>query len=230
MKMRALVVTAAAAMLLTGCGSKGFSAALPAAPQSTFNAAATRTLLDSYRHIHLAVFAKMDANSDANIDEYEAGPDLDLRDFGKADKNRNGRLSKKEFMDYATDGGAFGFMRQNKNSFMKQARSALMKSFARLDKDKNLLLEKEEMSNEALKKLGVNLTIDGLRVRAEVKEFDSDIFEASDKTKDGMLSQAEWEDYCMNAFLGQINPNYNPGGAPPAPPAEDPQPAGEDEE
>ena len=228
MKMRALVVTAAAAMLLAGCGSKGFSAALPAAPQSTFNAAATRTLLDSYRHIHLALFAKMDANSDSNIDEYEAGPDLDLRDFAKADKNKNGKLTKKEFMDYATDGGVFGFMRQNKNDFMNQARTALMKSFARLDKDKNLLLEREEMSNDALKKLGVNLSIDGLRVRAVISEFDSDVFEASDKTKDGNLSQAEWEDYCMNAVLGQINPNYTPGGAPAPAPSEEPAPGGED--
>lgn len=227
MKMRALVVTAAVAMLLAGCG-KGYSPALPASAQPGINASATRTLLDGYRHIHLAVFSKMDSNADQHIDEYEAGPDLDLKDFAKADTSKNGKISKREFMAYATEGKFFGFMRQDKNDFMKQARSALLKAFAKLDKNKNLLVEKDEMTTEALKKLGVNLTIDGLRLRAEVNEFDSDLFDGADKTKDGNLSQAEWEDYCMSAFVGQINPNYTPGGAPPAPPAPTPdEPAGD---
>ena len=43
-----------------------------------------------------------------------------------------------------------------------------------------------------------------------------------DKTGDGQLGQAEFEDYALSGFIHQINPKFSP--APPAPPAPDPAP------
>lgn len=214
----------AAAVLMSGCGMQQNSPALPAVGAAPMGALATRTLLDSFKHVHMAVFTKMDANADKVIDEYEASPGMELRDFGKADANRNGKLTVKEFMAYATDGGLFGFMRQDKNKFMRDTRNVLARDFARLDLNRDRLLQAEELDAKAWGKLKLTLSIDGLHTRVTIADIDSELFEASDRTKDGALGQAEFEDYVMNAFIGMINPNYNTGGEPPAPPAEDPAP------
>ena len=217
-----LAATAVAAMLLSGCGTSGFSPAMPAAQSGSLAAKSTKALEDGYKHIHMAVFSKLDTNKDLRIDEYEAAPDLALRDFQRADKNRDGKLTRKEFMDYAAGGSLFGFMRQDKTKFMRQAREALIKAFRKLDKNKDFLMDRDEMSNEALKKVGLNLTIDGLRVRAVITEFDYDLFERSDRTKDGYLGQAEFEDWAILNFVYQINSDYRIGGDEPAPVEPDP--------
>ena len=211
-----LIATAALAALLAGCGKGAATAVMPGQPTlpAAVEANATRTLLTSFKHIHLAVFAKLDANTDNNVDEYEAGAAMDLKDFARADKNRNGKLTKSEFMNYATDGSVFGFMRQDKAKFMTQTRDVLWRAFQRLDGDKNRLLSQKELGEKALSKVGINLRIDGLHAKVAITEVDDAVFEASDKTADGSLSQAEFEDYCMTAFIKGLNPAYNPGGAP----------------
>jgi hypothetical protein len=81
-----------------------------------------------------------------------------------------------------------------------------------------------ELSDKALAKVGIHLRVDGLRLRALLNELDDNLFETADKTGDGQLSQAEFEDYCINAFIKGINPNYTYGTTPP-PPAEPADPA-----
>ena len=231
-----LIATAAIALLLTGCGKVATAPTLAGAPAQSpaMEALATRTLLTSFKHIHLAVFTKLDANTDNQVDEYEAGSAMDLKDFGRADKNKNGKLTKSEFMAYATGGSVFGFMRQDKNGFMKQTRDVLWRAFQRLDSDKSRILTPKELGEKALQKVGIGLRIDGLHAKVAIAEVDDAIFEASDKTADGGLSQAEFEDYCMSAFIKGLNPAYNPGGTPA--PQPDPasgggeEPAGEAED
>ncbi|MFN3429813.1 MAG: hypothetical protein ACK46X_07655 [Candidatus Sericytochromatia bacterium] len=217
------MATLAAAVLLAGCGQGAISPAIPTAQTGAMQAEATKTLTKAFAHIHLAAFTKLDANSDKSIDEYEAGPSIDLKDFQKADKNRNGKLTKTEFMNYATGGSLFGFVRQDKNDFMKDTRDALAKAFGKLDSNRDRLLTKEEMTSKALKKLGIYLEIPGLHVKVTINEFDSELFAQNDRTGDKALSQAEFEDFCMDEFIYGINPNYSTEpAAPPAPPAEEP--------
>lgn len=209
-----LMASLAAAALLSGCGQSANMAGLASSNVAGFNAEATRTLKKAFNHIHQAAFAKFDANADKSIDEYEWGP-IDLKDFTKADKNRNGKLTKTEFMNYA-DG--VGFFRQDKDAFMKDTRNALGKAFTKLDANRDRMLQKEELNTKALKKLGIYLAMPGLGLKVTIDEFDAELFTASDKTGDKLLSQAEFEDYCMDEFIFRINPDYNPNPAPPAPP------------
>jgi Ca2+-binding EF-hand superfamily protein len=224
-----LIALVASAAVLTGCG---MSPSRPLFPQGVASAGAqalaTKTLLDGFKHIHRAAFTKLDVNSDGRLDEYEAGSAMDLKDFGRADKNRDGKLTKTEFMNFATGGSVFGFLRQDRVSFMKATRDVLWRGFQRLDANKDRQLKAAELSDKALAKVGINLRIDGLRIRVALTDLDDAIFESSDKTGDGALTQAEFEDYCMHAFVKGINPSYQFGPAPapnPAPPAEPAQPA-----
>lgn len=212
------------AALVAGCG-RGTTMPIGAAvaPNAAAEALATRTLLTGYKHLFMAVYMKLDANSDKFLDEYEASQHIDLRDFQKADKNKNGRLTRKEFMDYAAGGKLFGFMKQDKSGFMKNARAAMLKAFNSYDTNKDRLLEQKEMSERTLTKNPVFLTIDALNVRVKIVEIDDAVFEAADKTADGKLSIAEFEDFCMGSFVKMINPNYQMSPTPPAAPAnEDP--------
>jgi hypothetical protein len=119
-------------------------------------------------------------------------------------------------------------MRQDRVTFMKATREVLWRGFQRLDGNRDKQLKPAELSDKALARVGINLRVDGLRLRVVLTDLDDAIFEGSDKTKDGTLNQAEFEDYCMNAFVKGINPNYQVGPAPapnPAPPAEPAEPA-----
>ncbi|MEB3197184.1 MAG: hypothetical protein VKP62_08270 [Candidatus Sericytochromatia bacterium] len=216
-----LFALAALVLTLAACGATPLKA--PLSPQSlagTFEAEATKTLLAGFKHIHMAAYARIDANANGEIDEYEAGSSIDLKDFTRADRNRNGRLSKREFMDYATGGSVFGFLRQDRVAFMKQTRDVLWRAFQRLDGDRDRQLKPAELNEKALQKVGIHLRIDGLRLRVALNELDDATFEASDKTGGGTLSQAEFEDYCITSFVKAINPNYQMGPIPAPAPAE----------
>jgi hypothetical protein len=221
-----LLAALSAAVLLSGCGQTPMSTALPAANSAGIEAEATKTLLKSFYHIHMAAYTKFDANGDKTIDEYEAGPGIDLKDFARADKNHNGKLTKSEFMAYADGDGLFGFFHQDKNKFMNQTRDALYKAFGKLDSNRDRLLQTDEMNAKAMKKLGIYLEIPGLHLKVVIDELDKELFSSNDRTGDKALSQAEFEDYCMDEFISRINPNYDPNPQPTpapsdAPPADD---------
>lgn len=228
---KSLIVALAAAMILGACGTNGVTPiANGPGVSAELDALATRTLLTGFREIHMAVFSKMDANEDKMLDEYEAGSGMDLKDFAKADRNRNGKVSRKEFMDFATGGSLFGFLKQDKNDFMKQSREALLRAFKKLDRNADRMVNAAEMKSDALTKVGVNLRIDGLHVRVVITELDDAIFESSDKTGDAALTQAEFEDYCMTSFIKLINPKYTPTPAPGPNPDPQESPASDDSE
>jgi hypothetical protein len=227
---KVLLATAVASLLLVGCGKSGPVAPTVLQPQATLDAQATATLLKGFRDIHYAVFTKLDANGDGRLDEYEASAAINLNDFQKADHNHDHKISKTEFMNFATDGGLFGFVHQSRTSFLNQARKALANAFGKLDKNRDRLLQQSELTEAALKKVDVNLSIDALHVNVHIQELDDASFDSADHTQDGALTQAEWEDYCVDHFIKLINPKYTPGGSgggggDTPPPADDPAPA-----
>jgi hypothetical protein len=225
---KALLATAVATLMLAGCGKTGPATMATVAPQAVTEAQATATLLKGFRDIHYAVFTKLDANTDGRLDEYEASAAISLADFQKADKSRDHKISKTEFMNFATDGGLFGFLHQSRTDFLNQARKALLNAFNKLDKNRDRMLQQSELSEAALKKVDVNLSIAALHVNVHIQELDDACFDSADHTQDGALTQAEFEDYAIGHFIKLINPNYTPGGhggGDTPPPADDPAPA-----
>lgn len=214
--MKKTLFALAAAVALTGCSHAVPVVVSPLAASAPLDAQATDTLMKGYTAIYTAIFTRLDASQDNRLDEYEASAAIDVADFGKADKNKDGKLTKAEFMSYATGGtGVFGFMHQSKDAFLKQSRDALLKAFTKLDKNKDRYLDNSELSDDALQKVDVYLRIDPLHVNVHIQELDDDLMEKADHTGDGKLTQAEWEDYCLSAFTKMVNPSS------PAPAADD---------
>jgi hypothetical protein len=177
-------------------------------------------LKKGFTDIYSAVFEKLDINKDGEIDEYEAGPTIDLRKFARVDQKRNGKLAKKEFLDFALGRNFITkllpepkLIKFQEGMFLHQARAAISGDMRRLDHNRDGYLMPEELSDKALGKLKINLSEPALNLKVYLKTNDPSLFEFSDKTKDGKLSQGEFEDYCMTAFLKLINENYAPGGA-----------------
>lgn len=226
-----LIAVSAGLTLLSGCGMTPGTGVSTATGDVGFDAAATKTLKEGFKNVHLAIFTKFDNNGDKYIDEYEAGPYFNLtKEFPNADKGKsgkgNGKISKAEFLKYATAGGLLSG-RDNPNAFMGRMRSFIATAFTRLDKKApgsglfakgDGYLSQEELSDAALAKLGLGFSYDKVHVRVMISAFDPGDVTSADKTGDGQLSQGEFEDLYMGAVAKAINPNYVPGPAPaPAP-------------
>ena len=219
-----LLAASAAVAMLAGCGQTAVNGAQVRAAAAA-EAQATKTLKDGFKHVYGAAFSKCDANGDGNIDEYEAGPFIDLRDFARADENKNGKLTNKEFMGWANRGWIFGLFAQDAQGFFTSTRRSLLKSFSRLDADKNMMLSPAELNDGALSGANLSLTLGGLKTKVSMTTTSEEAFAAADKTKDGALSQGEFEDFVLDGWVKLINPKYNPAPEPdPAPPAPAPAP------
>jgi hypothetical protein len=226
--MKKIMLAAIMAATLSACGQQHTAiVAAPIGVPSQLTAKATQTLLLGHRQIYMALFQKLDANEDGYLDEYEASAAIDVKDFAKADNAKTGRLSKRQFMAYA-DGssGILGFLHQTRTSFAGQAREAMLKAFTRLDKNKDRYLQQSELTEDALHKVDVNLRIDALHVNIHLDAIDDDVFSQANHTETGKLTQAEWEDYCILAFIKAVNPAYKAdlGTTSSSTPAADPAP------
>ncbi|MDB5098057.1 MAG: hypothetical protein JWM80_2478 [Cyanobacteria bacterium RYN_339] len=220
--MRLALAAGVAAVMMTGCGTHANPAAAVRGAAVT-EAQATKTLLDGFGNVYEAAFQKLDANADGAVDEYEAAPFIDLRDMVKADENKDGKLSNKEFTTYGTREGLFGWCHQTKTQFLNQQRSSLLKAFDKLDGNKDRLLTPAEVGAAAIAAQKLTLELPGLKTKVGLKDFNEEDFKAADHTGDGVLGQAEFEDYALSGFIHQINPKFVP--APPAPPAPAPAPS-----
>ncbi len=229
-----LLAATLAATMLAGCGVGGNTVGMQSTQAVGFDAAASATLRKGFKEVHTAIFTKIDSNGDNFIDEYEAGPFFSLtREFPKADKGKNGKgngkISRTEFMKYATAGG-FLVGADNPNRFLDRMRNFLATAFNRLDQKEggffgagDRYLTEKELSSKALRTLGLGFAYEKLHIRVRIDEVPSEDFTAADVTGDGKLSQGEWEDLYMKLVVRAINPNA--GGSPaPTPPA-DPVPA-----
>ena len=228
----ALLATAMSAALLAGCGANG--AMVPGQAQSLagVDASATQTLEKAFDRIHRAVFTKLDVDQNKSIDEYEAGPQLSLKDFDRADRNNNHKLTYSEFKRYAVTN--LFLYKDTKSSFQKRFRSQLGQVFSRLDSNRDRLLVKSEVSNTDLRKLRLTFEYPRLNISEKIQKA-GDAFTTADRTGDGKLSQAEFEDMYIELVVLALGGDasapapYDPGPVDPAPvedpnapPAEDP--------
>jgi hypothetical protein len=208
------------AATLAGCGTTGTMVpGMAAATAGDVEAMQSTVLKKAFERIHQAVFHKLDVDQNKAIDEYEAGPQLSLKDFDRADKSHNHKLTYSEFKSYAVT-NLFLF-KDTPQSFLNRFRSDLAKVFSRLDSNRDGLLVKSEVSNRDLQKLRLTFEYPRLNISVKIQEA-GDTFAASDKTGDGKLGQAEFEDMYIELVVLALGGD---GGAPPAPPAPpEPQP------
>lgn len=230
-----LIAATMAATMLAGCGLGATSVGLQGSQAAVgFDAAASKTLRQSFKDLHTAIFTRIDTNGDNFIDEYEAGPFFSLtREFPAADKGKNGKgngkISRTEFVRYATAGG-FLTGSDNPERFLGRMRNFLATAFNRLDQKQggyfgkgDGYLTSQELSSKALRALGLGFSYEKLHVTVRIDEVEDADFAAADVTGDGKLSQGEWEDLYMKLVIRAINPNA--GSTPPAPADPNPAPA-----
>ncbi|MEB3283892.1 MAG: hypothetical protein VKN33_01215 [Candidatus Sericytochromatia bacterium] len=201
--LKVFAVLAAVAVSVAGCGTAGMPTT-QVRPTEVGRAQSLTGLLEGFNQVHHAAFTKADANRDQQVDEFEAGPFIDVRDFRRADADRNGRLSEKEFMGWATRGGVLGLFNQDAKSFARAYRTSLLRAFKRLDTDRNQLLTPAEMNDGALDSANVALNIKGIKTYVRVSTLDEGAFRNADKTGDGFLSQGEFEDFAIAGWVALI--------------------------
>jgi Ca2+-binding EF-hand superfamily protein len=208
--MKKLSVLLAAGALLAGCGVQP---TVPTTVAATMSAKSTAGLTAGFEAIHKAVFGRLDANHDSTIDEFEAGATISLKDYQKVDLNHDGVLQYSEFMSYATKGG---FLQKNDNPsrWVARFRDSLGNTFKQLDKSRDGLLEAAELSDAALTKSGLGFFYESLNVSLKLTSVTDEQLKAGDRTGDGKLSPAEFEDLYVAVVVDALNPP-----APPAPPA-----------
>lgn len=210
------------AALLAGCGTTGTVPGMAAAASvGDVEAMQSTVLKKALERIHQAVFHKLDVDGNKAIDEYEAGPQLSLKDFAAADKSHNRKLTYSEFKKYATT--ELFFFHDTPNSFLNRFRSELGQVFNRLDTNHDGLLAKSEVSNNDLRKLRLTFEYPKLNIKVPIQSV-GDTLAATDKTGDGKLGQAEWEDCYIELVVVALGGDGGAGPTPPAPPAPDPAP------
>jgi len=227
---------AAAALIvatMAGCGTQGLAGNTAKVPDATFEALSASGLKKAFTRVHKAIFASMDVDKNGWLDEYEVGKHMTMSEFRKADRNDGwgsaGKLSQTEFVDYATS--TFLWFNQDKDSFANSFRQALAKAFNRLDSNDDGLLKKTELSLRDLQKLGLTFEYPKLRIRVKISKVTEDQIKAADKTGDGQLSQAEFEDLYVEMVVNALGgaapapgPAPTPSEAPPAPAPAPPAP------
>ncbi|MBM3266811.1 MAG: hypothetical protein FJZ01_04100 [Candidatus Sericytochromatia bacterium] len=208
-KFAALVLVGA----LAGCGGAQIAPIAKAPAGSTVSAKSTPGLRAAWDQIHKQIFANVDANKDGKIDEYEAGTTIDLDTFKKADLNYDGAVDYNEFMKHATKGG-FLQGSDTPDKFVGRLRDELAGSLKKLDTmpkrgwfDKgDGFLQAEELTGKALKGAGLGFYYPNLRISLTVSEVSEEQFKAADKTGDGKLGPAEFEDLYVALVLAALTP------------------------
>ncbi|MEB3329503.1 MAG: hypothetical protein VKQ33_09755 [Candidatus Sericytochromatia bacterium] len=217
--LKQALAAAALAATLAGCGSQGLSVAGRPAAAPTFETLAASTLKKAFNQIHRAIFDNMDADKDGWLTEYEVGKHMTMAQFRKADTKDGwgsaGRLSRTEFLDYATK--TFLWFRQDKDSFANTFRQGLVRAFHRFDENRDGLLVKSELSRADLRRVGLSFEYPKLRLSVKITKVTPELIAGSDKTGDGKLSQAEFEDLYIEMVIAALGGSSAPA-APPAPP------------
>ncbi|HBN08296.1 MAG TPA: hypothetical protein DD435_06525 [Cyanobacteria bacterium UBA8530] len=207
-------------LAIVGCGTAANSPSLKTGLNgtTTLEADATNTLKKGFKALHKAIFAKIDANHDRFIDEYEAGANISLKDMANMDKNHDGKISYTTFIEYATKTTFLGYIPWFPDTdlkFMKRIREDLQWVFRKMDTNGSWLLEPAELSTAAQKRIALGFSYDNLRLKLNWDAFTPDEMKTADKTGDGNLSQAEFEDLYLNKVISLLNPAaVNPDPAP----------------
>ncbi|MEB3197971.1 MAG: EF-hand domain-containing protein [Candidatus Sericytochromatia bacterium] len=223
---RSLLFVASVASL-TACGvAPTPRAAAPVVADATFDALSASTLQKAFTRVHRAIFNTIDADKDGWLNEYEVGRHMTMAEFRKADKSQGwgsaGRLSRTEFVDYATR--TFLWFHQDRDSFANSFRQSLARAFNRLDTNDDGLLIKNETSLADLRRLGLTFQYPKLHITVPIRKVTPEQFQGADKTGDGKLSQAEFEDLYIEMVVAALGGDAAPAPAP-APPAQPVPPA-----
>ena len=215
----------AGSMFLAGCGTHGTMVPVAEVVSDVaftdgMETEATSTLMQGFAKIHQAIFQKLDKDGNKAIDEYEAGPNLSMSDFRAADKNHNGKLTYAEFKKYAIT--TMFFLKDNPTAFTARFRRELNDVFKRLDTNHDGVLIKNETSLRDLAKLQLTFEYPRLNIKVKINKIDDATFKGADKTGDGVLGPAEFEDLYIGMVLLALGGAPAPAPNPPAPPADGP--------
>lgn len=161
-------------------------------------------LQEGFGKIHEAIFAKKDLNKDGGLTEAEAAPNLDLREFRRADGDRNGVLSYAEFEKWARlDVLAIGL--DSPERFAKRTRDKLRDDFFHLDRDEDGLLSLKDLNPDKLQKRRFRFVYPSIRFEVAIGRIAPEDFAAADETKDNWLVESEFENLYVMAVLRAIN-------------------------
>ena len=195
---------------LTACGLQPQPPSTSLSVASPVQASAAQTLKEGFRRVHKAIFARIDANQDSFIDEYEAGPHVPLETFARLDRDHDGKISYTRFMEFATEGGLLS-SDDTAERFFSRMRTFLSDVFRRLDRPArgwfssgDGYLTREELSETAVAKLGLGFKYPALKFRVYVPAFDEAAIQAADRTGDGRISQGEFEDLYIESIIQNI--------------------------
>jgi len=209
---------------LAGCGAQGLGSAASVSPQvaSGLEIDSATGLRKAFTRIHKAIFNTMDKDKNGWLDEAEVGGRMTLRQFQSADKSQGwgsaNRLSQSEFVNWATT--TFLWFRQDADSFANTFRQGLSGVFRRLDENRDgLLTPKTELSSRDLSKLRLRFEYSKLKINVPIRKVPADKVAGVDKTGDGKLSQAEFEDLYLEMVIAALGGETAAPPAPPAPPA-----------
>lgn len=206
--------------LIAGCGvaPAGNQTVAPQATSAVLEAKSTQGLLAAFDRIHKAIFDRMDSNKDGSLDEYEAGNSMSLRDFEKADLNLTGKVEYREFIRFATDNGWKGWIpgfgkSDTAEKFASRFRGYLADRFDRLDINNDGFVKNYELSNKDLQRTMLGLDYPEVNAKVRISAISDDEFKAGDKTADGKLSPAEFEDLFMDLVVKGLTPAAATAGA-----------------
>ena len=202
--------------LLAGCGvgaagtgSGVTGTTVRSTTGETLQARSTAGLLAGFERIHKGIFAKMDTNKDSSIDEYESAPLMTLKEFQRADLNLTGKIEYRELVMFATDNGWKGYIPgygkyDSADKFAGRFRHYLADRFDRLDLNNDGFLKNYELSNRDLQRTELGLNYPEFRLKVRVAAVSDDEFKAGDKTADGKLSPAEFEDLYIDLVVAAL--------------------------
>lgn len=211
--------------LMAGCGvaPAGNQTVAQRSTTAVLEAKSTQGLLSAFDRVHKAIFDRIDANKDGSLDEYEAGNSMSLRDFERTDLNLTGKIEYREFLRFATDNGWKGWIpgygkNDTAEKFASRFRHYLAERFDRLDLNNDGFLKNYELSNKDLQGTMLGLDYSEVNVKVRITAISDDEFKASDKTGDGKLSPAEFEDLFMDLVVKNLAPQAAPAGGKPGKP------------
>lgn len=194
---------------LFGCGQLPDTGARSTAGTQV-KASSTAALKAGFGRMHAAIFGKLDANQDGHIDEYEAGPTIPLNLFTRLDRNNDGKITQSQFVQFATAGGFFTGA-DTEDRFFVRMRDYLGTAFTRLDQPAGGMfsrgdgfLTREELADTRVAKVGLGFRYPTLNVTTTLVTVTDELYAASDKTGDGKLSQAEFEDLYIDMVVAAL--------------------------
>ncbi len=203
-------IAVAAILGLTACGLQPLASNPTSTSGGGVQAQAAQTLKEGFRRVHKAIFARIDANHDNFIDEYEAGPNLPLKVFEELDRDHDGKISYTRFMEFATEGGLLS-ADDTADRFFTRMRTFLADVFRKLDRPAGGWFSKgdgyltpEELGSTEVAKLGLGFKYPSLNLRVLIPAFDEATLKAADRTGDGRISQGEFEDLYIEAVIQNI--------------------------